>query len=193
MARKEDLVGYVDPATIDLELAYEMTRGWHFGEPPETFSLETDAFPKVIDFDELRKVKPPKGYKMDFRDDRDIRIVTSCFDRTIVWNSTHIFCDIKFFTCYVLDKDGYSVFENPVTKKRWSGDSPFDGFVTMKCDRRITEEDLKYGQGDWTGFSVGDMIHRWSSSANAIECAKRVVELRFKNYGNIEIEDCEEA
>lgn len=188
--KKEDLVGYVDPATIDLELAYEMTRGFNFWEPPEKFSLETDTFPKVIDFDELCKVKPPKGYKMDFSDDRDVRIVTSCFDRSIVWNSTHIFCDIKFFTCYVT-KNGYSVFENPVTKKEWNSDSPFQGFVTMKCDRRITEEDLKYGQGDWTGFNVGDMIHRWSSSANAIECAKRIIELRFRNYGNIEIEDCE--
>ena len=190
--KEEDLVGYVDPATIDLELAYEMTRGWHFGDPPEKFSFESDAFPKVIDFDELRKVKPPKGYKMDFRNGRDIRIVTSCFDRSIVWNSTHIFLDIKFFSCYVMTEDGYSVFKNPVTKKEWKSGSPFEGFVTMKCDRRVTEEDLKYGQGDWTGFEVGDMIHRWSSSANAIECAKRIIELRFRNYGKIEIEDCEE-
>lgn len=190
--RKQDLVGYVDPATIDLELAYEMTRGWNFGEPPESFSFESDALPKVIDFDELRKVKPPKGYKIDFRDDRDIRIVTSCFDRSIVLDSTHIFCCIKFSTCYVTTEDGHSVFENPVTKKRWKSGSPFDGFVKLDCDRRVTEEDLKYGQGDWTGFEVGDMIHRWSSSANAIECARRIVELRFRNYGNIEIEDCEE-
>lgn len=191
MANKEDLVGYVDPATIDLDLAYEMTRGWQIDDPPETFSFESDALPKIIDFDELRKVRPPRGYKIDDFGGRDIKIVTSCFDRSIVWNSTHIFLDIQFFGVY-LTKDGYHVYENPVTKKPWKGQSPFNGIVTIKCDRRTTEDDLKYGEGDWTGFDVGDMIHRWSSSANAIECAKRIIELRFKNYGKIEIEDCEE-
>jgi hypothetical protein len=32
MSSKEDLVGYIDPKIIDLELACEMTRGWCFDE-----------------------------------------------------------------------------------------------------------------------------------------------------------------
>ena len=192
MTKKEDLVGYVDPASIDLDLAYRMTRGWHFDDPPDKISFEDDAFPKIIDFDELYAVKPPPGLKIDFAEDRDIRIVTSVFDRSIVLNSTHVFLDIRFRTGWVTTEDGHSVYENPVTGKPWSSDSPFNGFVRMGVDRRVTDEDLKYGEGDWTGFRVGDMVHRWSSSANAIECAKRIIELRFRNYGEIEIDDCEE-
>lgn len=192
MTKKEDLVGYVNPASIDLDLAYRMTRGWHFDDPPDKISFEDDAFPKVIDFDELYAVKPPPGFKIDFVKDRDIRIVTSVFDRSIVWNSTHVFLDIRFHTGWVTTEDGHSVYKNPVTGKEWSSNSPFDGFVRMSVDRQVTEEDLKYGEGDWTGFRVGDLVHRWSSSANAIECAKRIIELRFRNYGEIEIDDCEE-
>lgn len=185
------MIGYVDPASIDLDLAYEMTRGWHFEDPPETFSIRHDALPKVIDFDELHKVKAPEGYEISFPYGRDIMVETSCFDRAIVWNSTHTFLDIYFYGG-VVEKGGRCLSRNPFTDRPWSGQSPFNGKVRISCNRRVTEDDLRYGDGDWTGFHVGDMIYRWSSCANAIECALRIIELRFRNHGEIEICDCEE-
>jgi len=187
--KKEDRVGYVNPETIDLDLAYRMSKGWTFSfdEPPEHLTLERDEFPKIIDFDDYAKIKAPKGYRVVVPTCRDIRIETSCFQYVI--GSTHTFLDISFHGCCIERDDGCMTFSNPVTGKKWRASSPFSYFVRISVDRVVTDDDLKYGEGDWSGFEVGDMIHRWSSSENAIECAKRIIELRFRNYGEIIVDD----
>ena len=187
--KKEDRVGYVNPATIDLDLAYRMSKGWAFSfdEPPEHLTLERDEFPKVMDFDDYAKIKAPKGYRVVVPTCRDIRIETSCFSHVL--SSTHTFLDIAFYGCCIEQDNGCMTFSNPVTGKEWRASSPFRYFVRVGVDRLVTEDDLKYGEGEWSGFRVDDMIHRWSSSENAIECAKRIIELRFRNYGEIIVDD----
>ena len=95
----------------------------------------------------------------------------------------------QFFGCCIERDDGCMTFSNPVTGKEWRASSPFRYCVRVGVDRLVTEDDLKYGEGDWSGFEVGSMVHRWSSSENAIECAKRIIELRFRNYGEIIVDD----
>lgn len=185
--KKEDRVGYVNPKSIDLDLAYRMSKGWAFHEPPEHLTLERDEFPKIIDFDEYAKIKAPKGYRVVVPICRDIRIETSCFAYSI--GSTHTFLDLHFYGCCIERDDGCMTCSNPVTGKEWRATSPYRYLVRVGVDRLVTDDDLKYGEGDWSGFEVGDMIHRWSSSENAIECAKRIIELRFRSYGEIIVDD----
>ena len=59
----------------------------------------------------------------------------------------------------------------------------------MDVNRPVTAEDLADKRVDWVGYDVGDMTHRWYDPQNAVECAKRIIELRFKNYGEVETED----
>ena len=39
----------------------------------------------------------------------------------------------------------------------------------------------------WDYYDVGCMTHRWNDAKNAIACAKKVIKLRFKNYGKITV------
>lgn len=174
---------------IDLNLAYRMSKGWAFSfdRPPEHLTLKRDEFPKIIDFEDYAKIKAPKGFRVVVPICRDIRIETSCFYYAI--GSTHTFLDISFYGCCIERNDGCTTFTNSVTGKQWRASSPFSYFVRISVDRPVTDDDLKYGEGDWSGFEVGDMVHRWSSSENAIECAKRIIELRFRNYGEIIVDD----
>ena len=64
----------IDPSTIDMKMALEMTYG-KYGEP---LSLKCDKFPDVIDFDELEKIKPPRGYRVKVYS-RDLKIEMSSF------------------------------------------------------------------------------------------------------------------
>ena len=190
MRKPEDQVGYIDPKSIDLDLAFEMTKGWCF-DPPEKMSLENTDFPKVIDFDEFAEIKAPEGYKIIPPRDRHITIHTTCFDRALVWNSTHVFCELRFYTAELRwadpKRENYRITENPATKRDVGG--VISGWYRTDLRRPTLEEDLKYGQGDWSGFEVGDMIHRWSSARNAVDCARRVIELRFRNHGKITVID----
>ena len=40
---------------------------------------------------------------------------------------------------------------------------------------------------DWDYYDVSCMTHRWNDAKNAIACAKKVIKLRFKNYGKITV------
>ena len=60
---------------------------------------------------------------------------------------------------------------------------------SMDVNRPLTEEDLADKSLDWEFYKVGDMTHRWYDIPNAIACARKIIELRFRNYGEIEVED----
>lgn len=189
--RGESDIGILDPASIDLDLAMRMTQGWSFDEdPPPRPDLRVRCMPKVVDFDELGEPDGiPEGYHSEPPDDRDVTIHITCFDRSIVWNSTHYFMDIKFYGIRVY-KDGsdYDVYMDPLKPERQLY-PPFGKYCSLTVDRPTTEDDIKYGDGDWTGFHPGDMIHRWTTAQNAFECGKRIIELRFRNYGKIRLCD----
>ena len=167
-----DDIGILDPASIDLDLAIKMTEGWSFGDdPPLKPDLRVRCMPKVLDFDELGEPDGiPEGYHVKPPDDRDITIHITCFDRAIVWSSTHYFMDIKVRGIRVY-KDGSEYDENydPFNPGRMLH-PPFGWTCLLKVDRSTTEDDIKYGNGDWTGFRPGDMIHRWTTAQNAFEC-----------------------
>ena len=168
----------IDPSTIDLEMALEMTCG-RFTEP---LSYKSDSLPHVIDFDELERVKPPKGYT--FRQhSRDIRIEVTTFRGTCL-GAVHYYCTIHFFGPSLCDKDGNSGFG-----AGWPKIGSIFGWNRMEVHRPVTAEDLADKYADWTGYHVGDMTYRWDDTQNAIECAKRIIELRFKNYGEVEVRD----
>ena len=44
--KKEDRVGYVNPKSIDLDLAYRMSKGWTFSfdEPPEHLTAASSVY-----------------------------------------------------------------------------------------------------------------------------------------------------
>ena len=173
----------MDPATIDLDMACRMTGSWPEEDKPLTY--KSDRFPRVIDFDEIAAIKPPKGYGIDV--DRDIRIVTTSF-RGISPGAIHYYCHIDLYGpsltrdgCHV---SGYlgglkvgKIFKSP----------RFD------VNRIVTAEDLAEKYADWDGYNVGDITHRWYSTKNAIECAKACVRLRFRNYGKIVVDDVGEC
>lgn len=183
---KPEAMGMVDPKSIDLSKALDMTmwHDWRLIRQPKKLSYKSDYYPAVIDFKELGKMKPPKGYGIKVFSN-DIRIETSSFVGYCP-GARHYYCTIRFY--------GPSLMQ---------GDCSICGAVTAKMGRIIqghgniidvyrpvTEDDLADKYADWEGFKVGDMTHRWNDTKNAIECAKRIVELRFRNYGKIYVEDC---
>ena len=168
----------LDPSTIDLEMALKMTCG-RFEEP---LTYKSNFLPHIIDFDELEKVKPPKGYTFKLSS-RDINIVISSF-RGACPGAVHYYCDIKFHcpSLYRGDTTGCG----PSWPKIGN---IFQWGKTMNVYRPIKEEDLADKYSDWTGYDVGDMTHRWTNVQNAIACAKKVIKLRFRNYGLVEVEN----
>ena len=177
----------IDPSSIDLDKALEMTmwsdHGWDKREP-KRLTYKSNYFPKVIDFEELEKVKPPKGFGIAVLS-RDLRIETTSF-RGVCPGAVHYYCCIKFDGLSLVQGNSYISGATGVDEGR------IFGMRTMDVYRPVTEEDLADKYADWTGCRVGEMTHRWYDTKNAIECAKRIIELRFKNYGNIEVEDCDE-
>lgn len=167
----------IDPSTIDLKMAIEMTSG-EFTEP---LSYKSNFFPEMIDFDELEKVKPPKGYKFKLFS-RDLKIEITSF-RGVCPGAVHYYCTIKFFTPLL--------YKGNVTGggARWPKIGGIFGLDRMDVHRPVTAEDLADKHVDWTGYYVGDMTHRWYDTQNAIECAKRIIELRFRNHGEVEVEN----
>lgn len=183
MANKKDPIGYVDPATIDLDLACKMSGLSYFADN-KPYTYKSDYYHAVIDFDELAKIKPPKGYGISV--DRDIAIETSSF-RGLCPGAVHYYCNIHLY--------GLSLTRNGYCVSGYLGGLKVGRVFTNKIlsvNRPVTKEDLSEKYVDWDGYEVGDMTHRWYSTKNAIECAKRIIELRFRNYGNITVEDCHE-
>lgn len=176
----------MDPATIDLDMACRMTGAWDAqfaDEKPYTY--KSRFFRKIIDFDELAAIKPPKGYGIDV--DRDIRIRTTSF-RGISPGAIHYYCSIdnNFLS---LTKEGYHV-------SGYLGGLKLGRIFTLPgldVNRMVTAEDLADKYADWDGYKVGDFTHRWYSTKNAIECAKACVRLRFRNYGKIVVDDVGEC
>ena len=168
----------MDPETIDFDMACRMTAAWPIDEP---LTYKSNHFPKVIDFDELAKIKPPRGYGIEVY--RDITIRTTSF-RGVCPGAVHYYCDIDFY--------GLSL-----TKGRYSVSGYLDGLKLggiftsrgLNVCRPLTEEDLADKYSDWSGYSVGDFTHRWYSTKNAIECAKACIRHRFRNYGEVRIDD----
>ena len=186
----ERAVGAIDPASIDLDLACRMSRGWCLCDDfPERMCLERRGFPRIIDFDDYAKVEAPEGWAIHVPENRDITIRVTCFP-DYVCGSTHNYCEIEFMGLVLVDlaDPGRWVRENPVTGRELK--EPFGYMVRLDIEKPVTEDDLRHGSGDWTGFEVGGMCHRWPTAANAIECARRVVGLRFRNHGEILVDDC---
>ena len=175
----------INPSSIDLDMACKMSGAWdsHFeGDKPYTY--KSDFFHAIIDFDEFAKIKPPKGYGIGV--DRNIRISTSSY-RGLCPGAVHYYCDIYFHGPY-LTRDNCSV-------SGYLGGLKVGRIFTCKTlnvNRPVTKEDFADKYADWDGYDVGDMTHRWYDTKNAIECARQIVKLRFKNYGEINIDDCNE-
>ena len=167
----------MDPSTIDLEMACAMT----YGRLTEPLSYKANRFPQIIDFDELEKIEPPKGYTFKIYS-RDLKIDISTF-RGMCPGAVHYYCQIEFHSpsLYKGNTTGFGYGWPEVGKIcRWQ---------KMDENRPITERDLADKYVDWTGYRVGDMTHRWTNIQNAIKCAKKVIKLRFRNYGKIEVEN----
>jgi len=173
----------IDPLTIDLKKALEMTL-WNDYDADRRLTYKSNHFPKVIDFDDIAKVRPPKGFDVKLFS-RDIKIETSSY-RGVCPGAVHFYCHIRF--------DGLSLISGGYSVSGATGahEGRIFGVQTIDVNRPVTAEDLADKYSDWTGYSVGDMTHRWYNTKNAIECARRIVELRFRNYGNIIAEDCDE-
>lgn len=177
----------IDPSAIDLDMALEMTL-WSDHEwvkrEPKRLTYKSNYFPKVIDFEELVRVKPPKGFSVEVFS-RDLKIETTSY-RGVCPRAIHYYCHIKFY--------GPSLIRGGCSIAGATGvdEGRIFGMHTMDINRPVTDEDLADKYADWTGYKVGDMTHRWYDTENAIECAKRIVELRFRNYGELTVEDCNE-
>ena len=169
----------IDPSTIDLKMALEMTYG-RYGEP---LSLKCDKFPDVIDFDELEKIKPPRGYRIKVYS-RDLKIEISSF-RGICPGAVHYYCKIRFNGPDLVRKSDNSTGFGA----GWPKKGRIFGLQSMDVNRPLMEEDLADKSVDWEFYKVGDMTHRWYDIPNAIACARKIIELRFRNYGEIEVED----
>jgi len=169
----------MNPDTIDFEMACRMTGASYTIDEPLTY--KSNFFPRVIDFDELARIKPPRGY--GFEVSRDLTIRTSSF-RGLCWNAVHYYCDI--------DSYGLSLKKGDCIVGGYLGGLKLGRIcrsINLQVNRIVTEEDLKDKFSDWDGYSVGDFTHRWYSSKNAIECAKACIKQRFRNYGKIRIDD----
>lgn len=174
----------INAESIDLEMAWRMTRSLESLFPDdEPYTYESDYFRKVIDFDELAAIKPPKGYGIEVW--RNITIRTTSF-RGICPGAVHYYCTINFY--------GPSLMRGDCSVCGYLGGLKVGrifGGHSIDVNRPVTEDDLADKRADWEGFHVGDYTHRWDSTKDAIECAKACVKLRFKNYGEITIDDVE--
>ena len=179
----------INPESIDLEMAWRMTRSLVSLFPDnKPYTYKSDNFRKVIDFDELAAIKPPKGYGIEVW--RDITIRTSSF-RGLCPEAVHYYCTIQYHG------PSLTRFENGVYCSVFGYVGKLKigrifGMHQIDVNRPVTEDDLADKRADWEGFHVGDFTHRWDSTKDAIECAKACVKLRFKNYGEIIIDDVEE-
>jgi hypothetical protein len=169
-------------AAIDLDMACRLTRSLGQSEVDvRRLTYKSDHFHKVIDFDELATIEPPEGYEITV--DRDITIRINTF-RGISPRAVHYYCDI--------------LFHGPSLKQ---GNYYVSGYIkgvdvgrifrpqTMPVNRFVTEEDLKDNNSDWEGYFVGSLTHRWYSIEEAIERAQEIIKLRFKNYGEVIIDN----
>ena len=174
----------MDPATIDFDMACQMTGYW-FGilEDGKRLTYKSDHFPKIIDFDQLAKIKPPKGYGIK-QYDRDITIETSTFRGTCV-EAVHYYCQLRFSGPSITQGENSICGHIPGVKKV----GRIMGYQRMDLYRPVNEDDLKQTHSDWTGYSVGDMTHRWSTEKEAVDAALRVIPLRFRNYGKVYVDD----
>jgi len=176
----------IDPKSIDLEEAYCMCSHAREYFAPENegkqLTYKSDGFPLVIDFDELDRVEPPAGYALN-KANRNIDIRISTFSGYCP-GAKHYYCDIKFEGPTLKDeKNGFTYsFGKPSEDV---GD--IFGFHKIELYRRLTKNDLADKNIDWDYYDVGCMTHRWNDAKNAIACAKKVIKLRFKNYGKITV------
>ena len=179
----------IDSSSIDLEEAYCMcshAREYFASSENEEKHLtyKSDSFPLVIDFDKLDKIEPPAGYALN-KANRNIEIRISTFAGYCV-GAKHYYCDIKFEGPTLKDeKDGFTYSFGKPSKD--VGD--IFGFHKIELYRRLTEKDLSDKNIDWDYYDVGDMTHRWNDAENAIACAKKVIKLRFRNYGSVAVEN----
>lgn len=176
----------IDSKSIDIKEAYCMCSHIRKYCQPEnegkTLTYRSNDFPIVIDFDELDKIEPPAGYVLN-KANRNIEIRISTFNGYCP-GAKHYYCDIKFEGPTLKDeKDEFTYSFGEPSKE--VGD--IFGFHKIELYRRLTKDDLVDKSIDWDYYDVGDMTHRWNSIKNAIACAKKVIKLRFKNYGKIEI------
>lgn len=178
----------VDPSSIDLEEAYCMCSHRTEYSPPECegrpLALESDEFPLVIDFDDFGKIEPPEGYEI-VKSRRNITIRITTFAGYCA-DAKHYYCDLKFDGPLLKSKKDGFVYSFGKPRKGidiYVGD--IFGFHKIELYRRLTEKDLSDKNIDWDYYDVGDMTHRWNDAENAIACAKKVIKLRFRNYGDV--------
>lgn len=176
----------VDPKSIDLKEAYCMCEHMRKYRQPEnegkSLTYRSDGFPIVINFDDLDKIEPPAGYALN-KANRNIKIWISTFSGYCP-GAKHYYCDIKFEGPTLKDeKNGFTYsFGKPSEEV---GD--IFGFHKIELYRRLTDNDLADKNIDWDYYDVGYMTHRWNDAKNAIAYAKKVIKLRFKNYGKITV------
>ena len=177
----------VDPKSIDLKEAYCMCSHRPEYRQPENegkpLACSSDGFPLVIDFDDFKKIEVPEGYEIA-EPKRDITIRITTFAGYSI-GAKHYYCDLRFDGPQLKDKkDGFVYsFGKPRGVDVDVGD--IFGVHRIELYRRLTEKDLTDKNIDWDYYDVGCMTHRWNDAKNAIACAKKVIKLRFKNYGKI--------
>lgn len=142
-----------------------------------TSSTSSNFFPKIIDFNELEKIKPPKGYKVEVYS-RELVISITSFNGMCP-GAVHYYCDIKFSGPNLVRISDGCCGCGP----SWPKVGRIFGSRTLNVSRPVTADDLADKHVDWHGYKVGDMTHRWTNVQNAIKCAKKVIKLRFRNYG----------
>lgn len=173
----------VDPKTIDLEEAYCMCAHKLEYSPPDgdgkPLTCKSESFPLIIDFDELDSMEPPPGYTLS-KTNRDIEIMISTFAGYCP-GAKHYYCDILFHGPYLKQENK--------TFSRCFDDNVGDLFGLHKIElyRRLTKKDLSDKSIDWDFYDIGYLTHRWNDIDNAIACAKKVISLRFKNYGKVTV------
>ena len=176
----------VDPKSINLKEAYCMcSHAREYFVPKnegKQLTYKSNSFPLAIDFDELDKIEPPTGYTLN-KANRNIEIRISTFAKYCA-GAKHYYCDIKFEGPTLKDKKGGFTYSFGKPNKE-VGD--IFGFHKIELYRRLTENDLADKNIDWDYYDVGCMTHRWNDVKNAIACAKKVIKLRFKNYGKITV------
>lgn len=182
----------VDPSSIDLKEAYCMCSHRIEYAPPDgegkPLTYESDEFPLVINFDDFKKIKPPEGYEI-VEQSRTIRIKISSFVGYSI-GAKHYYCDLKFDGPALKDKkDGFVYSCGKPKGYVGSGIGDIFGFHRVELYRRLTENDLSDKNIDWDYYDVGYLTHRWNNVKNAIACAKKVIKLRFRNYGKIIVEN----
>lgn len=179
----------IDPKTIDLKEAYCMCSHKIEYTPPEgegkPLACKTDEFPLVIDFDDFKKIEPPTGFEI-VEPERDIAIRITTFAGYSI-GAKHYYCDLRFDGPLLKDKKDGFVYSFGKPRGVDVDIGNIFGFHNVELYRRLTEKDLADKNIDWDYYDVGYMTHRWNNVKNAIACAKKVIKLRFKNYGKIEV------